>query len=337
MAYALNEPAAINEVWDARERLSPLGLAYLGLRVAEPRGNVVADRLEKFAQISDSEAYWRADRDPVMDFEVDASPETTALALKLLVKVRPKSPLVEKAARWLVNHRDEGYYWATTKQTANVIYGLADYMRITGELSPRLAAEIKLNGESVYSKELLQADALSPTPIGVRLMPRVPTNKLDISATGEGKLYWSAVATSYDPKPRNNIKGNRALGISRKYFRVLPDGTTVPFDGRAKLGETLESRIAVTGTNWRYLMIEDPIPASAEFPRQPDGYWWTHRELRDDRAVYFETWYYREREFSSRMKLTRPGKYRISPARVTPMYQPGVMAASDALEIEVLP
>ncbi|MDX2180660.1 MAG: MG2 domain-containing protein [Bryobacteraceae bacterium] len=337
MAYALNEPAAINEVWDAREQLSPLGLAYLGLRVAEPRGNVVADRLEKLAQVSDSEAYWRSDRDPVMEFDVDATPETSALALKLLVKARPKSPLVEKAARWLVNHRDEGYYWATTKQTANVVYGLADYLKITGELNPRLAAEIKLNGESVYSKELLQADALSPTPIGVRLMPRVPTNKLDVSATGEGKLYWSAVATSHDPKPRNNIKGNRTLGISRKYFRVLPDGSTVPFNGQAKLGETLESRIAVTGTNWRYLMVEDPIPASAEFARERLSYWWTHRELRDDRAVYFETWYTREREFSSRMKLTRPGKYRISPARVTPMYQPGVMASSDALDVEVLP
>jgi hypothetical protein len=236
-----------------------------------------------------------------------------------------------------VNHRDEGYYWATTKQTANVIYGLADYLKSTGELNPRLAAEVKLNGESVYSKELVQSDALAPAPPGIRLMPRTPTNKLAIDASGTGKLYWSAVAASYDPTPRNNIKG-RALSISRQYFRVLPDGSSAPFDGRARVGETLESRIRVGGTGWRYLMVEDPIPASAEFTRERGGeWWWTHRELRDDRAVYFETWYFREREFSSRMKLTRPGSYRVSPARVTPMYQPDVMASSDALSVEVLP
>jgi len=336
MAYALNEPAAINAVWDERDRLTAQGLAHLGLRMAEPRGNEIADRLEKLATVSPTEAFWRSDYDRTFDIDVDSSPEATALALKLLVKIRPKSPLVEKAARWLVAHRDEGYYWSTTKQTAAAIYALADYLKSTGELNPRLAAEVKLNGESVYGKELTQAEALAPVPPGVRLMPRTNVNKLSIDATGEGNLYWSAVATSYDPRQRANLKG-RELQIDRRYFRVLANGVTVPFDGTAKLGETLESRVTVRGTNWRYLMIEDPIPASAEFPRERSNAWWTHRELRDDRAVYFETWYSREREFSSRMKLARPGKFRVSPARVSPMYQPGVMAASDPLVVEVLP
>ena len=54
--------------------------------------------------------------------------ETTAFALKLLVRQDRASGLLPKAARWLAGHRD-GDYWYSTKQTAMVIQGLTDYWR----------------------------------------------------------------------------------------------------------------------------------------------------------------------------------------------------------------
>ncbi len=338
LAYALNEPAAVNEMWEVRDKLTAHGLALIGLRVAEPRANQIADRLEKLAVVSDNQAYWLADRDWLMDVDVDGSAEVTAYALKLLTRVRPKSPLIEKAVRWLVDHRNEGYYWSSTKQTAAVVYGLVDYLKLTKELDPKLAVDVKLNGEQVYSKELLAADALSPHPLGVRLMPKTSINKIAVAASGTGRLYWGATATSFEPGPRSTTTRaarGRELRLQRQYFRQLSTGQLVAFDGQAKVGETLVSRVTVSGGDWRYLMIEDPIPASAEIDKARRGQW-VQREVRDDRAVYFET-YFRGGAYESALKLTRPGKFRVSPARVTPMYQPGVMASSDPQLIEVVP
>jgi hypothetical protein len=45
--------------------------------------------------------------------------------------------LLPKAALWLMNHRNEGYWWASTKETAMVIYGLTDYLKASNELKPR--------------------------------------------------------------------------------------------------------------------------------------------------------------------------------------------------------
>ena len=53
--------------------------------------------------------------------------ETTAFALKLLVRQDRSSGLLPKAAVWLGKHRD-GDYWYSTKQTAMVIGGLTDYL-----------------------------------------------------------------------------------------------------------------------------------------------------------------------------------------------------------------
>ena len=70
-------------------------------------------------------------------------PETTAYALKFLAKQRPQSPLLPKAALCLVNHRNEGYYWSSTKQTAMVIYGLTDYLARSGELHPNFNVTVR--------------------------------------------------------------------------------------------------------------------------------------------------------------------------------------------------
>ena len=60
----------------------------------------------------------------MLDFSGDVTPEATAYAVKFLSHERPQSPLLPKAALWLMNHRNEGYWWSSTKQTAMVIYGL---------------------------------------------------------------------------------------------------------------------------------------------------------------------------------------------------------------------
>ena len=88
-------------------------------------------QLESEAKQDDSQAWWPTDTNYLMDFSGDTTPQATAYALKLLTHTAPNSPLLAKAAVYLVSHRDEGYYWDSTEQTAMVIYGLTDYLERT--------------------------------------------------------------------------------------------------------------------------------------------------------------------------------------------------------------
>lgn len=333
VAFALRDAHATDLVWAKRDQLSPMGLALLGLTVAPGRATEeVADRLEKAAVVTGDEASWKADRDWTMDIDEESSAEATAHAVKLLAAVRPKSPVLPKAARWLVTHRSGGYYWTSTKQTANVIYALTDYMAASGELSPQLAATVRMNGESVYNKELTQADALSPSPAGLRIVPRAAASQLEIASQGTGRLYWSVTGTRYEDRGET---GTDRLRIRREFFKK-ENGRLVAFNGVAATGDVLVSKLTVEGKGTRYLLIEDPIPAGAELIGDEDRYW-TRRERRDDRAAIFETYFGGKREYLSEMKLSRPGRFRVNPARVAPMYQTGVWASSAPAVIEVKP
>src|SRR6185369_3092384 len=97
------------------------------------------------AQQDQEQAWWTATRDEMLDFSQDATPEATAYVTKFLSHQRPDSPLLPKAALWLMNHRSEGYWWSSTKQTAMVIYGLTDYLKVTKELKPNLTATVFVN------------------------------------------------------------------------------------------------------------------------------------------------------------------------------------------------
>src|SRR4029434_227694 len=128
--------------------------------VKDARAVDVAAALEQAAQQDTEQAWWTATRDQMLDFSEDATPEATAYAMKVLSHQRPNSPLLPKAAQWLMNHRNEGYWWSSTKQTAMVIYGLTDYLKATGELNPNIVATVVVNDVPVLTKKLDQAVVL---------------------------------------------------------------------------------------------------------------------------------------------------------------------------------
>ena len=109
------------------------GLAFEQMK--DGRAGAVADVVIARAQQDAEEAWWPANRDPMLDFDTDATPEATAFVTRFLSHERKDSPLLPKAALWLMNHRNEGEWWDSTKQTAMVIYGLADYLKATNELT----------------------------------------------------------------------------------------------------------------------------------------------------------------------------------------------------------
>jgi uncharacterized protein YfaS (alpha-2-macroglobulin family) len=84
-------------------------------------------------------------------------------------------------------------------------------------------------------------------------------------------------------------------------------------------------------------MIEDPIPAGAEQLARVSSFnldyttgdwsdWYSAREFRDEKTVYFLNDFDGEVTFQYVMRVQVPGEFRINPARAELMYNPSVQA-----------
>jgi len=93
--------------------------------------------------------------------------------------------------------------------------------------------------------------------------------------------------------------------------------------------------------------VEDPIPSGTEFIERDGGYelrsrpaWWqyefTRRELHDDRMAIFQTYFPQgQQQYFYLLKVVNPGVFQVSPARVQPMYNSGIMGTSETHRLEV--
>ncbi len=350
----------LDVVWAQHADLSPYGLALLGLAMhlsRDARAAQLAAQLESLAKVDASEAYWPVTRNALMDFEGDATPEATAYAMKLLTALNPLSPLLPKAAAWLLNHRNEGFYWYSTKQTAMVMYGLIDYPRASRELQPNFNVVVAVNGKQVITRQFVAADVIAPAAPVLR----IPAGDLaagpvsfHIRKKGSGRLYWSVRAEYFSTEEKLVRTGTVSLNVLRDYFKLAPRRENdkivyrlEPLEGPLSPGDVLAVRLTVNGGDWRYLMIEDPIPAGTEFIEHDDLYalkdrppwwttWYTRREFHDDRATFFQTYSWRSQaQYVHLLKVVPPGRFRVSPARVQPMYQPRYFATTESKVVEV--
>ena len=145
-----------------------------------------------------------------------------------------------------------------------------------------------------------------------------------------------------------------SLNLLRDYYRLVPtrEGERIvyqlePLAGPLQTGDVLVVRLTVSGSDWRYLMVEDPIPAGTEFIERDDlyeikdkppwwQYWFARREFHDDHVALFQTYFGRgQMQYLYLLKVVNPGRFRVSPARVQPMYQPQYLATSGSQTVEV--
>jgi uncharacterized protein YfaS (alpha-2-macroglobulin family) len=350
----------IEAAWEKRSSMTTQGLAMIGLtehaKGDHARAKEIADKLESTAITNDREASWTANYDYFMEFEIDDAAETTAYALRLLSLEKPESALLPKAAFWLVNHRNGGFFWDSTKQTAMVIFGLTEYMKASHELDANFRAEVFVNGKQVATRQFTAADSFNPAQPVVHLDQSAlheGANDIRIHKTGAGRLYWSASGTYYSNDKKLVQSNKLSLNITRDYFRLAPENTGSkivyrldPLQGDLHVGDILAVRVTVGGSEWRYLLMEDPIPAGVEFITREDLYelkqrpnwwdsWFTRREFHDDRAAIFQTYFNKQQQYVYLLKVVNPGKFQVSPAMVRPMYQPSIFATSDAILMEV--
>lgn len=345
--------AAIDQLWGRRSDMPPYGQAWLLLALharQDARAGELAGMLSTAAQTRGDLAWWDATSDPLLGDWGDATADATAAVVQALAAVRPNDPLIDPAVRWLLANRQSGMSWASTKQTAMVVDGLLAVMKARREQPAPVTVTVSIGGQP-QTVSFTPQDWTRAFPVVLTAPAGAGATPVAITATG-GPVYWTASARYYDTTAGLERSGSRTLALSRKYFSLAPvqrNGRVVyeerPFSGTAAPGDLILVRLVVAGSrDWRYLMIEDPIPAGTEaetrpdrlqLARAPDWTYGSHREYRDDRVALFLQELPGRADFAYLLRVTTPGQFRVMPAQVIPMYVPGVSASSAAATLDV--
>jgi hypothetical protein len=327
-------------------------------RTGDGRVPQIAQLLESKARHAGTLVSWPSSYNPLLDLNDDNSAESTAFALRFLTHADPQSPLLEQAAQWLVVNRTGGYWWNSTEQTAMVLFGLVDYLAASQELNADFDVDVLLNGSGIGKRHFTAADAASGADLTVDVAAaqlKPSGNAVQVSKHGSGRAYWTVQGKYYSTEQKLYQQGTLSLNLTRDYFKLTPttkDGQIVyrldPLKGPVMIGDTLAVHLAVNGSPAKYLLMEDPIPAGAEFVQHGDSYnildqpaawqyWYTRSEFYDDHAAFFATESSGRHESFYLLKVVNPGSFAITPADVQPMYQPGIQATSDLLHLQVDP
>lgn len=361
MIYALIESGGdaryLEQLYKGHEHLQPYSRALLALALkqrGDERALEIAGEIEGSAHANEYEASWQTNRVNDYGRPVVLDVETTALSLKALAQIAPKSPLLPKAARWLVDHRRNGYYWLSTKETAFAIFGLSDYLKASQELSPDYTFEVYLNGQQVLTQHVTAAASQSFTV--TRKGSEVGnSNQVRIVKHGRGALYVSTALEYFTGDDVVQAGASPDLKLTREYLRLRvvhdkqdkPAWKIEPLTGELRSGDLIVSRLHVEGARAQYLMIEDPIPAGCEQVTNLDGLslsyadkdwtdWYSAREFRDNRTVLFRDYFNGKATFQYAMRVEVPGEFRVAPARAELMYQPTVQANSASGKLRIL-
>jgi hypothetical protein len=365
MVYALNasggvNPRYIEDLFTNRGRLQPYARALLALTLkarGDARARQVASEIERSATQSDFDANWQSRR-KTGGYEEDNTIEATALSIKALAQIAPESGVMQKAVRWTVASRRRGdRYWVSTRQTAFVIFGLTDYLKVSKELSPDYALEVYVNNEQVIAEQVTGAEAAgAKSYVVTRRNEQVGgATQVRFVKRGGGVLYASA-ALEYATNDEQTAPRNTAdLKITREYLRLRVDDDgngnlkwkTEPLGGELRSGDQIVSRLTIEGKAAPYLLIEDPIPAGAEQVEQVSGLnlnyaergwsdWYSAREFRDQRTAFFLNFFDGKATFQYAMRVQQPGDFRVAPARVELMYQPTVQSNTASGKLTIL-
>jgi uncharacterized protein YfaS (alpha-2-macroglobulin family) len=289
-------------------------------------------------------AYWYSKREKRLDFMEEDQTEGTALSLKALSRIKPGSPLLPLVARWLVSDRTNSYYWNSTKDTAFAIYGLIDYVKASHELTPAYDLEVYVNGENVLTQHVTDASATQTFVVNRKGGAVGPVNHVRVVKRGKGSLYLTSALEYYRGDEEIGARNWAELQVSREYYRlsVKEEGYKLfwslsPLTGELHSGDLIVAKLRLTGNKARHVMLEDPSPAGAEqlesvgnlnlnYSDQGWTDWYSSREFRDRRTVFFLDSFDGEVTLQYAMRVQVPGDFVVAPARVELMYRPEIYA-----------
>jgi uncharacterized protein YfaS (alpha-2-macroglobulin family) len=276
----------------------------------------------------------------------DNQVEITAYALQAFLMVKPESPLAAKAMRYLAFSRT-GDRWYSTKDTAAAVLALTEYLKNKTELNPNFTGKVFINGKELQPFEFSES-AKKDNTITLKVFHdklQVGKNTLTFEKTGLGTLYYTAHLVYYTKE--ENIKAQSSgFVVKREYFLInqkVKEGDKerlTPIQGdtvNLKSQDLVQVKLTITGSrNYDYVIIEDPKPAGCEVSDKVEGsygywnYWFSQREVRDEKVAFFITHYYKgTNTLTYTLRAETPGKFHVMPTKASLMYIPEIGGISD--------
>ncbi len=153
--------------------------------------------------------------------------EATALALEAMLKVEPKDARVSQIVRWLMDQR-RGDAWYSTRDTAMVLYAMAEYFKSSKELSPNSDVVVSLNGRAIGRTHFGKASLFEPEIEISTSDLHKGRNVLEIAKKGAGNVYYSTSLTQY---------------VARKFMPEMVNGSGITIHGSITIRRTDYRRI----------------------------------------------------------------------------------------------
>jgi uncharacterized protein YfaS (alpha-2-macroglobulin family) len=255
-----------------------------------------------------------------------------------------------------------GDRWDSTKETAAVVYALAEYVKARPQLErASYTAEVLVNGRQAGTiKVTPESRFMNETVVNINpALLAAGTNTVTIRKTGSGPLFYSVVLRYFN-KEQNIGAQSSGISVTREYFKMVPakdaNGmmTLKPrrIFGTAKIAGEVLCRLTVRANDtYYYVVVEDPRPAGFEPVEQlsgeggilsPGSGWspWTHTEVRDTKTAVFATRLPRTRGKSVwvaeyMMRAETPGEFSALPASGYGMYAPQINGNSREKRIRI--
>jgi uncharacterized protein YfaS (alpha-2-macroglobulin family) len=263
------------------------------------------------------------------------------VVLDALIATDPKNDLIPKLARGLLDGRAQGR-WATTQENVFALLALERYFRTYENVTPDFVARLWL-GEKFAGEQAFRGRTADSRQLAVPL-GEIPAGgaPLTLQKDGAGRLYYRAAMTyaplNPDPKPF-------AAGFEvERVYEAVDDPADVRRDAdgtwRIRAGARIRVKLVFSTDSVRYhVALADPLPAGLEAlnpelagtqaaPPDSDGtnwnwrrWWYSHQNLRDDRAEAFtETLWPGRFTYVYYARATTPGVFRVAPAKAEEMY-----------------
>jgi uncharacterized protein YfaS (alpha-2-macroglobulin family) len=222
----------------------------------------------------------------------------------------------------LMREQRDGH-WETTQGDAWALLALTEYARrVEGGIQPA-AGEIRWRGQTVP----FRLDAEHPLFDSIFDLTGNAEPFPAILNSSPRPMYASA-AFEVRPPGAAQPRQDEGFGLQRRYQRL--DGENKPVGGDPAVGDrvlvTLELSAAQSA---RYVVVDDPLPASLEPVRNGFGggdeedWMWSYHEFRKDRVLFFanelNAGNYTLRYFA---RVRAAGAFNAPSGKVEEMYHP---------------
>ncbi len=357
----LSAVAPIMDLYDHRDKLDAYGLASLALALnrlkdlTPPKFGTlalsVAHELEAKAVMKDTTVFWPAKVGGYTWRSDDVT--VTAHVMRAIVVTGAGNLMIPQAVRWLMANRS-GVAWESTRSTAEAVYALAGYMERTQELKPDDHVRVSLDGKTVREFTVGVANVFDPpTVITFEPSDLAGHQSVEVSKEGPGVSYITTTI-------RNMIPSEAAKPIARgiatrRRFTVSAEDPS--HAGAIPSGEAIDVDLEVTAdANYRYVLLEDPIPAGCEVDENEEGVSsildsdailrpfsgefgssYVRREVKDNHVAFLcDSVPEGRSHFHYRLHAETPGDYRVLPSIATLVYLPEIRGNSAPVRATIL-